>query len=272
MGDVWGEWDERERQLDQKMQHEQAAERDELRADMSRYTDGAWFDQNKRLRGDIEDPNEMVQVKRGSITAYQTAIANLQQHLNELEALCILKQKDQQGLAARRDKLAAEVARLKDRLRETEAENERLRDEQRYLHKRAEEIAAERDELRADMSRYTDGAWFDQNRRLRGELDDAAAEASYQAQRANDLYRRLNDMTDQARCLRAENERLRRTPKRRKQEVGTVPVPDVPAEEVERLPSGALPKTCHGETCPHGYPVLSHGDQEVGWEEVCDEH
>lgn len=32
---------------------------------------------------------------------------------------------------------------------------------------------------------------------------------------------------------------------------------------------------CHGEVCLHGYPVpssLSHGSQEIGWEEVCAIH
>jgi hypothetical protein len=52
-----------------------------------------------------DDPNEMVQVKRGSITAYQTALANLQ----------------------------AKNADLLERLTESEAENERLRGANEWL-------------------------------------------------------------------------------------------------------------------------------------------
>jgi hypothetical protein len=68
----------------------------------------------------------------------QTALANLQRQLNELEALCVLKQKDQQRLAAENERLRTELnlldaARTEKLIDELRTENERLRKANEWL-------------------------------------------------------------------------------------------------------------------------------------------
>jgi hypothetical protein len=99
------------------------SERDEAMETAKHEYDRAqrYLAENERLRSDIEDPNKMVSVKRGSITAYQTAIANLQRELSDAKATL-------SSAIASRDDVEYHRKNAMNRAIDAETENERLRE------------------------------------------------------------------------------------------------------------------------------------------------